>query len=80
MAGSKRERFSSTRGRPINNILVRQAIVLVLSETVLVLVLEKEAAMAEPSFDQERLDVYRVAIDPESNLRGKADLKRIVSM
>jgi hypothetical protein len=36
--------------------------------------------MAEPSFDHERLDVYRVAIDSESNLRGKADLKRIVSM
>lgn len=38
------------------------AIVHVLSATVLVLVLER-MAMSEPTFDHERLDVYRLAID-----------------
>jgi len=37
-------------------------IVLVLSATVLVLVLERPA-MTPPIFDQERLDVYRLAMD-----------------
>lgn len=36
--------------------------------------------MTEPIFDHERLDVYRLAIDAESNLVGKTKLKRIVSM
>ena len=59
-------------------------VVLVLSVTVLVKVLEK-IAMTEPMFDDERLDVDRVAIDDRAiddapNLRGESDLGRIVSM
>lgn len=64
----------------VSALFVR-TIVLVLSATVLVLVLEKSVT-SEPSFDHERLDVYRLsdAIDEEPNRRGKSDLKRIVSM
>lgn len=51
MAGT----FSRTRFRS-------DFLVLVLSETVLVLVLES-AQVTEPFFDHERLDVYRPAID-----------------
>ena len=39
-----------------------RAVVLVLSATVLVLVLERNV-MVEPTFDHERLDVYRLSID-----------------
>ena len=39
-----------------------RAVVLVLSATLLVLVLER-TVMAEPTFDHERLDVYRLSID-----------------
>jgi four helix bundle protein len=39
-----------------------RTVVLVLSATVLVLVLER-TVMAEPTFDHERLDVYRLSID-----------------
>ena len=39
-----------------------RTVVLVLSATVLVLVLER-IVMAEPTFDHERLDVYRVSIE-----------------
>jgi hypothetical protein len=39
-----------------------RTVVLVLSATVLVLVLER-IVMAEPTFDHERLDVYRLSID-----------------
>ena len=42
---------------PLSSFLV---LVLVLSETVLVL---ERTQMTEPIFDHERLDVYRVAID-----------------
>ena len=47
--------FSRTRFRS-------DFLVLVLSETVLVLVLEREQ-MTEQFFDHERLDVYRLAIE-----------------
>ena len=64
---------------------VRQ-VVLVLSATVLVLVLVLEnIAMTQPIFDDERLDVDRLAIDDSavdnaSNLFGDSDLRTIVSL
>ena len=36
--------------------------------------------MTEPIFDDERLDVYRLAIDAESSRVGKTNLKRTMSI
>ena len=45
----------------LDSAFVRQ-VILVLSATVLVLVLER-TAMPQPTFDHERLDVYRLSIE-----------------
>jgi hypothetical protein len=44
-----------------SEVMVPDFLILVLSETVLVLVLER--TMSEPIFDHERLDVYRLSVD-----------------